>query len=294
MNTDSEQLTYLVANYNNGWAFGDLLASLEDQTCSDWLCLVCDDSSTDDSLQTIRRLVHDSPVAHNFRILENERNLGLVGTLEHLIAAADTDIVTILDADDALEPPATAVILRAFRRIPKAGFVYTKFHFMTTDLSSVYETLGTGIRFGETSMHGATIGHLRSFRRRLYDETPGMDSSMLYAEDRDFIFKLEERTRPIFIDQALCRYRFVPTSQSMDPKKRRIGIYNFGRAWNQALTRRGIRGFSWLVASSIFWLSRDIWPFKYLRKLLPLALKLDERFQCRKPRRMNRTDRWHK
>jgi hypothetical protein len=65
---------------------------------------------------------------------------------------------------------------------------------------------------------------------------------MLYAEDRDLVYKLEEVTRPVFVDAVLYRYRDLPDSQSHDPRKRAIGARNTWRARRAALRRRNISG----------------------------------------------------
>jgi glycosyltransferase involved in cell wall biosynthesis len=289
----SEQVTYLVANFNNGWAFPDLLSSLEQQTDSHWLCLVCDDASTDDSSPSIQRQLGASPVSDRIRFLQNPTNLGYIGTLKRLIQSSETDIVAVLDADDALMPEATAELLSAYNRTPKAAFVYSKYWIMDDTFMHRRSVGGAPIPPTLSSMQGGFVAHLRSFRRELYGETEGLDETMLYAEDRDLIFKLEERTKPVFIDKELYLYRHVADSQSQDPIKRDTGYRNYGRAWNKALKRREIRGLRKWFAMALFWSGLPIRPYSYFRRLSPWLWGFQNRTGFFKPGRLNRTGRWH-
>jgi hypothetical protein len=91
------------------------------------------------------------------------------------------------------------------------------------------------------------VGAIRSFRRSAYARTAGLDVDMLYAEDRDLVYKLEEVTRPVFVDAVLYHYREVPDSQSRAPDKRAIGRRNTLRARRAALRRRRVGGVHRLV-----------------------------------------------
>lgn len=117
-----ERVTYLIANHNLERYVGDCLSSLVAQTNPNWLALIVDDASTDASRQVIARCT-DARV----RLLVNEHNAGYIATLRRLIAEATTDIVAVLDADDALSPEATERLLSAYAADPGAEFVFSRF-----------------------------------------------------------------------------------------------------------------------------------------------------------------------
>ena len=54
------------------------------------------------------------------------------------------------------------------------------------------------------------VGHLKMFQHSAYAKTAGLDPSILYAEDRDLVYKMEEVTPFVFIDQALYKHRQMP------------------------------------------------------------------------------------
>lgn len=231
-----DTITYLVANYNNGKYIHDCLASLQTQTSPHWQCLIGDDKSTDDSLARIRPWLNEKVA-----LLTNEQNIGYTGTLIRLIAHAQTDIVGILDPDDALQPEATALVLDVYQQHEQVGFVYTNFTIydetLTTAIAPGY---GRAILPGYTSLATGYVSHLKTFRRCAYTQTAGYDPTLLYAEDRDLVYKLEEVTAFYFLNRALYQYRRLPHSQSNDPQKWQIGHRNHRRAYEAALQRRGI------------------------------------------------------
>ncbi len=235
-----ETITYLVANYNNARYVEDCLVSLKNQSCDRWRCIVCDDHSTDDSVAIIKRHP-DSRI----RLLENSRNVGYIKTLKRMIAAAPSDIVGILDSDDALGKDATACVLQAYADDKNAGFVFTRYTTMDENLSrQIRGPITPSIEGGKYSalLDTSGVGQLRSFRKSLYYRTQGLDESMLYAEDRDLIYKMEEVTPLVFVDEVLYKYRLVGNSQSHDPVKVVIGARNHLRARKNALRRRNVTG----------------------------------------------------
>ncbi|WP_013325562.1 glycosyltransferase family 2 protein [Gloeothece verrucosa] len=234
----SHQITYLVANYNNGKYIQDCLNSLLAQTNNQWLCLIADDKSTDNSLEIIAPFLSDK-----ITLLQHEQNLGYIATLITLIENAKTDIVGILDPDDALEAEATEFVLKTYNNSPEAGLVYSKYDVYNEDLTLKISTgYSHKIPSKETSLFRGFISHLKTFRRTIYGKTKGLDQSMLYAEDRDLVFKLEEVSSVIFIDRVLYKYRYLENSQSHELEKQRIGDENYRRAYRNALNRRQIKG----------------------------------------------------
>lgn len=233
----AERITYLVAHYNHGAYIGECIESLKAQTDPHWLAIICDDGSTDGSLERIRMQMDD-----RIALLVNGENTGYIATLERLIAESTTDIVAILDADDAIEPETTAELLDAFERNPGAALVYSRFATYDASLEVRIDVHGRAIRNGGTAIRDGTVGAIRSFRRSAYARTEGLNRRMQYAEDRDLVYKLEEIAPPVFVDRVLYRYRILSGSQSHDPVKREIGARNTHFARRAALKRRKLRG----------------------------------------------------
>jgi glycosyltransferase involved in cell wall biosynthesis len=269
-----EQITYLVANYNNGKYIKECLDSLNKQTDPNWLAIVCDDQSTDDSLAIIQPLLRDK-----IRLIQNEVNRGYIGALKRLIAVATTDIVGILDPDDMLMPQATETILRAYAQHPESGFIYSNHVVFSIDHKFVPRIGGSvAIPVGQTALTHGWVSHLKTFRIRAYQQTPGLDESILYAEDRDLAYKLEEVTKPVFVNQVLYKYRLVPGSQGTAPEKTRIGYRSLLTAQMNAVRRRNLKGLQ-RVCYELFFYCAYISATNRSRVLKRLARKYVDRLR---------------
>jgi glycosyltransferase involved in cell wall biosynthesis len=272
----NEEITYLVTSYRCGRYFDDVMASLEAQTSRSWRALVCDDASPDDSWATLKSRVAASRARANVGLVRNERNLGYVPTLRRLIAESQTDVVGILDGDDALTPRATDAILSAYAREPRAGFVYSRMERRDATMGKVLGQHGEAIPPAQTMLQSNRIPvmHLRTFRRRLYAETPGLDEAMIYADDQDLMFKLEERCRPVFVAEVLYLQRVRSGSQTHpSSESAAIGRRNLIKARAAGMRRRGIRGWRYRFAILLDWLKYS--PDRLNRWVWPLKIPLD-------------------
>lgn len=258
----TQEITYLVSNYNKGPYLADCLASLHAQTSSAWRCLICDDKSTDDSLAQIRPWLSDK-----IHLLQNERNQGVAYTLHRLLTEATTDIVGILDADDALYPEATATLLHAYEQNPSTGFVYSNWAEYSADLRTRLRSgYSRAIPPGWTSLARGYVGAIRTLRVSCYRQTSGIVQSTPYAEDRDLVYRMEEVTPLHYIAQELYKYRQLPQSGSHDPVTREIALRGARHAYLNALERRQIRhikrlGYQ-LYITNYYWTAQNYAPVR--------------------------------
>ena len=232
-------LSVIMANYNNATYIEEAIQSVIQQSFKDWELLVLDDASTDKSLEIINSF-HDPRI----RVLKNKKNLGYIGSLKRLIEEANTDVVCILDSDDVLVVQALGEIHKAYLENPGCGFIYSNFSICDQDLNVLYQHgKNKAIPAGESNLSCDCVSHFKTFRKSAYLLTEGYSEQILYAEDKDISYKLEEVTDLFFVDQVLYKYRVLPDSQSNDPIKAKIGEASFDLAKFYAYKRRKKSGF---------------------------------------------------
>ncbi len=112
-----------MAAYNAEKFLEEQLNSLLGQTILPDEFVVCDDGSTDKTLDILEAFSSQAPFP--VKILKNVENRGLSSTLNNIIKAAQGDILINLDADDVMLPDRIARILDEFENHPDIGFVFS-------------------------------------------------------------------------------------------------------------------------------------------------------------------------
>ena len=228
------EFSVLMANYNNGMYIAAAIESVLRQTHKNWELVIVDDASTDNSEEIIRRYLQDERI----RFFKNKNNLGYIETLRRLIQNSFSDILGILDSDDALSEDAVESILEGYRNHPDCGLMYSQFMYCDEDLKPLRLGFSGTIPAGKSDLECTVVSAFRTFKKYTFLETEGLDDDILYAEDQDLYFKMEEITKLLFLDKVLYHYRILPRSQGNDPKKARIGKVSLTIARYNAFIRR--------------------------------------------------------
>lgn len=112
-------VSVLVPNYNHGQFVGDAIESVLAQSYSRLEVVVCDDGSTDDSVDVV-----SSYAATDGRVrLVVIENSGQGSALNAAYLASKGEILCILDADDWFAAGKVRVIVDAWRSCPQSGMV---------------------------------------------------------------------------------------------------------------------------------------------------------------------------
>ncbi len=98
----------LIPLYNTENYIAECLDSILAQSVKDYEILICDDASTDRGLEISR--VYQRQYPEQIRIIENEKNQGLLLTRRRLFGEARGEWVICVDSDDWLLPDALTVL----------------------------------------------------------------------------------------------------------------------------------------------------------------------------------------
>ncbi len=112
-------ITFAIPFYTGLPYLARVLQSVIAQTDSNWEAVVCDDGP-EQGVETVVKAFGQGRV----RYLRNPTNLGISGNFSHCVDVADTDLVTVLHADDELAPTYTAVMRDAADRHATAAAIF--------------------------------------------------------------------------------------------------------------------------------------------------------------------------
>ena len=251
-----EKITYLIANYNQAKYITACINSLQKQTNPNWIALIYDDASQDNSVAIIKKLL-----APNIKLYQSQANKGKIYALEYLINKAETQFLTILDPDDCLLPEANATTLQFYQSKHQAQWAYSCYQEMDENLTKTTRICGSAPAKGQSLLISGMVGLILTFPIALYQKTGGFNRKMLYAEDKDLIYKLEEQAVGAFIPQVLYLYRNIKSSATHDKKKRNLGAKHHFLIQKEALQRRKISGFKKQLYLILFWLISQWYPY---------------------------------
>lgn len=112
-------VSVLVTNHNYGRYIGAAIQSILTQTYAHFEMVICDDGSTDDSINVIKTWCRkDSRV----RLIQQPAG-GQGAALNTAFNAAKGDVIVLLDGDDLAMELRIELIVQAFRRQPDVGLV---------------------------------------------------------------------------------------------------------------------------------------------------------------------------
>lgn len=110
--------------YNCAKTLGESIDSLLSQTYKDWELVLCDDASTDNTLEVAEKYAEKYD---NIKIIRNKTNIGLAATLNRCIehASENCEFIARQDGDDLSEPDRFAIQIDFLDNHPEYVLVST-------------------------------------------------------------------------------------------------------------------------------------------------------------------------
>ena len=118
---DTPMLTFAIPFYKNRAYLARAIQSVFAQSTPDWTLLISDDAGPEGDLTP---WIATLPHADKIHYTRQPQNLGIAGNWNACLALARTDLVTLLHADDELEPHYAATMLAAAARHPGASVFF--------------------------------------------------------------------------------------------------------------------------------------------------------------------------
>ncbi len=95
---NSSKISVIMAVYNCEKTVEKAIDSILAQTYDNWVMIICDDGSTDGTMEILRRYERGYP--GKFVIIQNEKNSKLPYSLNHCLQYVETELVARMDGDD--------------------------------------------------------------------------------------------------------------------------------------------------------------------------------------------------
>lgn len=167
LHTPSQQhkgVSVAMCTYNGSLYLPDQLASIASQTVLPDEMIVCDDSSTDETVQLVNSFAKRAPFP--VRLIHNAQKLGPAKNFEKAIGCCEGDIIVLCDQDDIWYPTKVRKLLDYFGSNPDALYVFSDAELVDSNGQQTGQTLWNAI--GLTNWRGLASGR-RQVQSLLYD-----------------------------------------------------------------------------------------------------------------------------
>lgn len=158
------------------------------QTITDLEVCICDDGSTDDTLNIIKKVFGNNP---RVRYVSQE-NGGIGKASNSAVKLTRGFYVGQLDSDDYLEPDAVELCLKEFMSDRSLACVYTTNRNVNPDGSLISNGYNWPLYSREKLTTAMICHHFRMFTARAWNLTSGFDENITNAVDYDMYLKLSE------------------------------------------------------------------------------------------------------
>jgi glycosyltransferase involved in cell wall biosynthesis len=114
--SDAPRIHFVVPYYVDPKYLFELIESMRKQTVDTWRLTIVDDQYPGTAARDYIAELDDPRI----ELIQNEKNLGTIGNASKCMSLGRERYITVMGADDALEPSYVEVVLEAFRKHPDA------------------------------------------------------------------------------------------------------------------------------------------------------------------------------
>jgi glycosyltransferase involved in cell wall biosynthesis len=151
----SSRISIALCTFNGSRYVREQLQSIESQTRPPNEMVVCDDGSSDDTLDILHEFA--SRAAFPVRVLANERTLGVAQNFARAITLCEGDVIMLCDQDDVWKPHKTQSMLRALQINTGAVYAFSDAEMVSDDGAPLGQKLWDAVRIRDRipKFHGA-------------------------------------------------------------------------------------------------------------------------------------------
>ena len=186
----NEKISVIMGIYNCAATLEESLDCIVKQTYTNWEVIMCDDCSTDHTVQIAEQYVAQYP--KQFVLLRNKENKGLNYTLNKCLKVAEGDYIARMDGDDLCSVDRFEKEIEALRKNPGIAIVSTDMSFF--DENGVWgKTQSELFPTKESFLKGTPFCHAACMvRKGAYEKVKGYSISnrLLRVEDYHLWIKM--------------------------------------------------------------------------------------------------------
>lgn len=202
---DAPLVSIIIPSYNHAQYIERTIQSVFDQEYTNWEIIICDDGSTDNSRELLRRYRGD----RRFTLLLNENNRGQGTVLNEGIDVSNGDYICFLSSDDIYLPNKLRLQVQKLIGCPDTvGFVYSygaTLDDRTGKIQPDYWPVHTGDIFRLLIVQNSVYPISPMFRREVFDIERFWDGFV--AEGEAIYVRIARHYQVEFVPEVTCAMR---------------------------------------------------------------------------------------
>jgi len=217
--SDNSSISVALCTFNGERYLQEQLDSIANQTRPPDELVICDDRSSDETLNLINGFKRTA--RFSIRVSVNDHTLGSVKNFEQAISLCRSDIIALSDQDDVWKPEKLKLIGAEFDQRPGVGLVFTDAEIVDKDLRSTGRRMWHEVGFREKekdlirkgraievllpgwSVTGATM----AFRSKFRDLILPIPTNLPMIHDGWIALIIAAVAEVSFVEQPLIMYR---------------------------------------------------------------------------------------
>ncbi|AKB86149.1 Alpha-L-Rha alpha-1,3-L-rhamnosyltransferase [Methanococcoides methylutens MM1] len=211
------KISVALCTYNGSHYLQEQLESIAQQTRLPDELVICDDQSTDNTIEIVKKFATKAhfPV----RLIINEKNLGSTKNFEQAIGLCKGDIIALSDQDDVWNPKKLLIMEGIFLTKTNVGAVFTDAELVDKYLNPLGYTLWESIEFTKKEQkrfnnggsvevllkHNVVTGATMAFRSEYRDFVLPISSSWIH--DGWIALLIAFKADLVIVPEQLIKYR---------------------------------------------------------------------------------------
>lgn len=205
------KISVIMPVYNGEKYLKEAIDSILNQTYADFELLLIDDASSD-STENIIHSYNDNRIVY----IKNDKNLGLIKTLNKGLDLSKGEFIARMDQDDIADAARFEKQINLFEKDPDLGICGTWFKCFGNQIRErILEHPESNEEIKITLLGRCTLGHPTVMMRKSAIQNLKYDDNYKSAEDYEFWTRLSRITKLQNIPECLLQYRFHDSNISV-------------------------------------------------------------------------------
>ena len=201
------RVSVVIPTYNRADLIGETIASVLNQSYTDFELIVVDDGSTDNTREVVSSF--NAPITYSY-----QSNQGISPARNNAIKASNSEYIALLDSDDVWVSNKLEHQVKLLESQPDVGCVYCDYEFIEKDgnrvpspPSYISYPLKRGRILKDLMYFDFIFPSNLLIRRSCFQDVGLFDAEMTPAEDLDLLLQISKRYLIDYAPERLCYIR---------------------------------------------------------------------------------------